>query len=72
MDRRHRRSPKVAEPLSRSALAGSHHGRWALSNTRAVTKAYPNDWFIAVMAQAIRSDRKLRHWFDIDRWIRLT
>jgi hypothetical protein len=43
-----------------------------LSNTRAVTKAYLNGWFIAVMGQAIRSDRKLPHWFDVDRWIRLT
>ncbi len=50
----------------------SHRGRWALSNTLAVTKAYPNDWFTAVMGQAIRSDRKLRHWFDVARWIRLT
>lgn len=54
-----------------AAAVYSHRGRWALSNTRAVTKAYPNGWFIAVMGQAIRSDRKLPHWFDIDRWIRL-
>jgi RNA-directed DNA polymerase len=54
-----------------AAAVYSHRGRWALSNTRAVTTAYPNGWFIAVMGQAIRSDRKLPHWFDIDRWIRL-
>jgi RNA-directed DNA polymerase len=42
-----------------------------LSNTRAVNKAYSNDWFIAVMGQAIRSDRKLGHWFDVNQWIRL-
>lgn len=49
----------------------SNRGRWALSNTRAVTKAYPNDWFTAFMGQAIGSDRQLRHWFDVERWIRL-
>ena len=38
-----------------AAAVYSHRGRWALSNTRAVTKAYPNGWFIAVMGQAIRS-----------------
>ncbi len=54
-----------------AAAVFSHRGRWALSNTRAVTKAYPNGWFIAVMGQAIRSDRKLPHWFDVERWIRL-
>jgi len=43
----------------------------AMSNTRAVTKAYPNGWFIAVQGQATRSDRELAHWFDVDRWIRL-
>ena len=54
-----------------AAAVYSHRGRWAMSNTRAVTKAYPNGWFIAVQGQAIRSGRKLPHWFDVDRWIRL-
>jgi group II intron reverse transcriptase/maturase len=54
-----------------AAAVYSHRGRWALSNIRAVTKAYPNGWFIAVLGQAIRSDSKLPHWFDVDRWIRL-
>ena len=45
--------------------------RWALSKTIAVSKAYSNHWFIVVMGQAIRSDRKLAHWFDIREWIRL-
>ncbi len=55
-----------------AGAAFSHQGRWALSNTRAVTKAYPNGWFIGEMGQAIRSDKQLPHWFDVDRWIRLT
>ena len=50
----------------------SNHKRWKLSNTFAVNKAYPVGWFIAEMGQAIRSDKQLPHWFDVDRWIRLT
>ncbi len=45
--------------------------RWVLSNARAVTRAYPNSWFINVMGQVIRSDRKLAHWFEVSQWIRL-
>ena len=43
----------------------SNKKRWALSNIRAVTKAYPNRWFIKELGQEIRSDRKLVHWFDV-------
>ncbi len=48
----------------------TNHKRWHLSNVRAVTRAYPNSWFI-IMGQQIRSDRKLAHWFEVSRWIRL-
>ncbi|MEA3292779.1 MAG: group II intron reverse transcriptase/maturase [Pseudomonadota bacterium] len=47
----------------------SNDKRWALSNARAVTRAYPNAWFINLMGQEIRSDRKLAHWFDVSQWI---
>ena len=68
----YRKLTKRGVPRRQAAAAVySHRGRWALSNTRAVTKAYPNGWFIAVMGQAIRSTRKLPHWFDVARWIRL-
>jgi group II intron reverse transcriptase/maturase len=50
----------------------SNKGRWALSNTFAVTRAYPVGWFIGDMGQAIRSNRQLPHWFDVSQWIRLT
>ena len=50
----------------------SNKGRWALSNTFAVTRAYPVGWFVGEMGQAIRSHKQLPHWFDVDRWIRLT
>lgn len=49
----------------------SNKKRWALSATRAVTRAYPNSWFINLMGQEIRSDRQLAHWFEVSQWIRL-
>ena len=49
----------------------SNNKRWQLSNTRAVTKAYPNSWFINLKGQEIRSERKLAHWFEVSQWIRL-
>jgi hypothetical protein len=50
----------------------SSHKRWKLSNTFAVNKAYPVGWLTGEMGQAIRSNRELPHWFDVDRQIRLT
>ena len=49
----------------------SNKGRWALANTFAVNRAYPVGWFIGELGQAIRSDRKLPHWFEVSQWIRL-
>ncbi len=49
----------------------SHKARWALSNTRAVNKAYSPGWFVGEMGQVIRSDQQLAHWFDVQQWIRL-
>lgn len=50
----------------------SNNKRWALSNSFAVTKAYPNSWFINVKRQEIRSNRELEHWFEVSEWISLT
>ena len=49
----------------------SNNKRWQLSNARAVTRAYPNSWFINLKGQEIRSDRMLEHWFEVSQWIRL-
>lgn len=49
----------------------SNRKRWELSNTSALTKAYPVKWFTHEMGQVIRSDQQLPHWFDCSRWIRL-
>jgi len=64
----------VERGVSRKAAAEvvfSNRKRWALSKTRAATKAYPNSWFINVKGQEIRSDRKLAHWFEITQWVSL-
>ena len=49
----------------------SNNKRWALSATRAVTRAYPNCWFNNLMEQEIRSDLHLAQWVDVSQWIRL-
>ena len=58
-------------PKQASKGVFSNNKRWQLSNARAVTRAYPNSWFINLKGQAIRSDRKLAHWFEVSQWIRL-
>jgi group II intron reverse transcriptase/maturase len=50
----------------------SNNSRWALSAVRAVTRAYPNSWFINLKGQEVRSDQKLAHWFEVSQWVHLT
>ena len=50
----------------------SNNGRWVLSRTFALHLAYPNRWFIDQFGQRIRSKDKLKHWFPLDQWIRVT
>jgi len=67
-----RKLVKRGVPRGQAAKAVySHNGRWALSNTRAVNRAYPPGWFTGVMGQYIHSDKQLAHWFDVNLWIRL-
>ena len=69
----YRKLMKRGVPSRQAATAAfSNKKRWALSNFRALTKAYPNSWFIHQQRQAIRSDRKLAHWFDVSLYVRLT
>lgn len=49
----------------------SNDGRWALSHCSAVQKAWTNDWF-SLQGLETLSDQKLKHWFKITRWIKLT
>jgi group II intron reverse transcriptase/maturase len=50
----------------------SNKGRWALSHTPAVERAYPNRFFIEEMGLKIRSDETHPHWFGPNRWIKVT
>jgi group II intron reverse transcriptase/maturase len=47
----------------------SNDGRWVLSRTWALHRAYPNRWFTEVMGQKLRSNALLKHWFDVRQWI---
>ena len=58
-------------PKQAANAAFSNNKRWALSVVRAVTRAYPNSWFINLKGQKVRSDQKMAHWFDVSQWVRL-
>lgn len=58
-------------PKQAGATVFSKKGRWALSRTVALSKAYPNRWFTDVLGQKIRSSARLKHWFDVSQWIRV-
>ncbi len=49
----------------------SNNGRWVLSRTWALPKAYPNRWFTGALGQKLRSDSLLKHWFHLRQWIRV-
>jgi len=51
--------------------AYSNRGTWNLSHTRAVEKAYPNEWFERAGLKII-SNLGLEHWKPIDMWVKLT
>lgn len=72
--RRHLYKKLVKRGVSRghaAKTAQSNRGRWALSWTKALHKAYPNRWFTDVLGQKVRSNGMLKHWFGIHRWIRI-
>ena len=50
----------------------SNKGRWALSWTSALHQAYPNRVFINRFGQWIRTPVRLKHWFSIRRWVKVT
>ncbi len=60
----------VSRGLARTVF--SNNGRWVLSNTFALTKAYTVRWFIDVAGQWIRSEERQRHWFPLHQWIKVT
>lgn len=61
-----------ASRKSIATAAFSNKGRWALSRTTALHQAYPNRWFISRFGQAIRSKDRMKHWFNIYQWVKVT
>lgn len=73
--RRHLFNKLVKRGIGRGYAAKtvfSNKGRWALSHTLVMARAYPNSWFIKDRGLTIRSDETHPHWFSPDQWIRLT
>jgi hypothetical protein len=50
----------------------TNNGRWSLSRTFAMHKAYPFSWLTDVLGQWLRSNSLLEHRFEFGKWIRLT
>ena len=49
----------------------SNRGPWNLSHTRALEKAYSIEWFTN-QGQIVISNQQKDHWFDVDKWVKLT
>ena len=60
----------VSYGLARTVF--SNNGRWVTFNTFALTKAYTVEWFIDQAGQWIRSNHRMRDWFPLRHWIRVT
>lgn len=58
-------------PGHAAKTAFSNKGRWALSLTFALAKAYPVKWFIEDQGQKIRSTEKHTDWHPLHQWIRV-
>lgn len=73
--RRHLFKKLVKRGVSKSLSAKTvytNNGRWVLSKSYALHKAFPNRWFTDVLGQWLRSTGLLKHWFGVHRWIRLS
>lgn len=73
--RRHLFKKLVKRGIPRKTAAKttfSNKGRWALSWTNALHRAYPNRWFINGLGQEIRSNDRMKHWFNLSRWVKVT
>ena len=49
----------------------SNRGPWNLSHTRAIERAYSIEWFIK-QGQIVISNTQRDHWFDLEKWVKLT
>ena len=50
----------------------SNQRTWKLSHTAVVEKAYSVKWFIERLGQRIISNEKMGHWFELEKWVKLT
>lgn len=57
--------------VRQATVAFKNKGRWSLSHTPALERAYPNDWFIQ-KGFKVRTMMQLPHWFDLKLWPRFT
>lgn len=49
----------------------SNRGPWNLSHTAAIDRAFSVEWFIKQTGQIIVSNTQMRHWFGIEKWVKL-
>jgi RNA-directed DNA polymerase len=49
----------------------SNRGPWNLSHTAAVDKAFSIEWFTKQAGQIIISNIQMKHWFGIEKWVKL-
>ena len=54
-----------------AAVSFSNKGRWAMSHTKAVEKAYSNKWFIEEMGLKVRSKEQREDWLPLKLWVKL-
>ncbi len=72
--RRHLYNKLVKQGVSKKAAGETSYSNqsiWALSNSSAINKAYPNKLFINRWGLKIRSEERMKHWFNVRRWIRV-
>lgn len=73
--KRHLFNKLVKRNVTRATAARtvfSNKGRWALSHTYALERAYPNRWFIEQMGLKIRSNENHPHWKTTNRRAKAT
>lgn len=73
--RRHLFRKLVKRNVSKASAARtvfSNKGRWALSHTLAMGRAYTNRYFIKQLGLKIRTNEPHPHWFGLKAWIKVT
>jgi group II intron reverse transcriptase/maturase len=50
----------------------SNRSPWNLSHTPALDRAFKVEWFVEQAGQKIVSNAQMKHWFDIEKWVKIT